>query len=481
MYLSLIFFQCDALISANLSHIVHFPSSPSYPSLVENSWTKETQRSPYCFAVPNTPTEVSQTLLALQSAGNGTGDWHIAIRSGGHGSDSQNSITDGVILDLSHLNATTYDAATKVASVGTGARWGNVYSDLQKQGVSVTGGRQSIVGVGGLILGGGVGWTTPRTGFACDNVVNFEVVLASGEVVNANASAHSDLWRALKGGSSNFGVVTRFDINTFPASNITIERRTTGPEYTDQFMAAIIDFTNLDQSFDENAMVWVISYFPGVGLTMTATEVNTVNNANTTSFDKFHDIPLISTTGKKSYTLPDAAAIDAPENVGAGAVTIANDPRVLRYCFEQHIELIASLNATVGKNFSTIIEMQPLPTYFSDISVQKGGNMLGLEQDGRNKLYFAMAVILTTPETIKLKPQVFQILSATVQKVITYAKTVQASEEFIYLPYAKAGQDPLGSYCSNNVHYMKEVSKHYDPERFFQRMVPGVFKIDRVD
>lgn len=107
--------------------------------------------------------------------------------------------------------------------------------------------------------------------------------------------------------------------------------------------------------------------------------------------------------------------------------------------------------------------------------------MLGLEQDGRNKLYFAMAVILTTPETIKLKPQVFQILSATVQKVITYAKTVQASEEFIYLPYAKAGQDPLGSYCSNNVHYMKEVSKHYDPERFFQRMVPGVFKIDRVD
>ena len=292
---------------------MHFPSSPSYPSLVENSWTKETQRSPYCFAVPNNASEVSQTILALQSASHGAGNWHIAIRSGGHGSDSQNSITDGVILDLSHLNATAYDAATKVASVGTGARWGNVYSDLQEQGVSITGGRQSVVGVGGLTLGGGVGWTTPRTGFACDNVVNFEVVLASGEIVNANASGHPDLWRALKGGSSNFGIVTRFDINTFPATNVTLERRTTGPEHTDQFIDAIVDFTNLDQSFDENAMVWVISYSPGTGLSMTATEVNTVNNANTTAFDKFNSIPLMATTGKKSYALPDVAAIDAPE------------------------------------------------------------------------------------------------------------------------------------------------------------------------
>lgn len=123
---------------------------------------------------------MSKTLVALSSAGNGAGDWHIAVRSGGHGSDNQNSITDGVIIDLSHLNAKVYDEATKVASIGTGARWGDVYADLEEHGVSVTGGRQSVVGVGGLTLGGGVGWTTPRTGLASDNVVNYEVVLVSG-------------------------------------------------------------------------------------------------------------------------------------------------------------------------------------------------------------------------------------------------------------------------------------------------------------
>lgn len=305
--------QCDALISANLSHVVHLASSPLYSTLVEGSWTADTQRTPYCFVVPSNTAEVSQSLAALNSAGNGAGDWHIAIRSGGHGSDNQNSITDGVIVDLSHLNATTYNSETKIASIGTGARWGEVYSELEDHGVSVTGGRQSPVGVGGLTLGGGVGWTTPRTGFACDNVVNYEVVLANGTFVNANASCHADLWRALKGGSSNFGIATRFDIDTFPAHNITLERRTIGPDHKDEFIAAIVDYANLDQSYDENAMVSVISYMPEAGITMTVTEVNTVNNANTTAFDKFNRMPLLATTGKESYTLPGVAAVGAPE------------------------------------------------------------------------------------------------------------------------------------------------------------------------
>jgi FAD/FMN-containing dehydrogenase len=218
-----------------------------------------------------------------------------------------------VVIDLTHLNATEYNPETKVASVGTGARWGEVYAELQEHEVGVTGGRQSPVGVGGLTLGGGVGWTTPRTGFGCDSVVNYEVVLANGEIVNANASCHADLWRALKGGSSNFGMVTKFDIDTFPARNITLERRAIGPKHTDEYIDTVVDYCNLDQSYDENAVVSVISYFPGAGITMTVTEVNTANNASTTAFEKFNRMPVMATTGKNSHTLPDVAVIDAPE------------------------------------------------------------------------------------------------------------------------------------------------------------------------
>jgi FAD/FMN-containing dehydrogenase len=287
---------------------VHLPSSPFYSSLVTNSWTLDTQRAPWCFVVPSTTDEVSQTLTALQSSGNGAGDWHIAIRSGGHGSDNANSIEQGVIIDLSHLNITTYNAATKVATVGTGARWGQVYAALEEFGVGVTGGREGVVGVGGLLLGGGVSWYTARTGFACDSVINYEVVLANGLVINANATDNSDLFRALKGGSGNFGIVTRFDLETFPARNLSIERRTIGSEHVDKFVDAVVGFTDLNESFHDNAMLAFITYSPQTeGITMKVTEVNTMNNANSTAFEAVNRIPALDPVIKETLTLAESA------------------------------------------------------------------------------------------------------------------------------------------------------------------------------
>ena len=107
--------------------------------------------------------------------------------------------------------------------------------------------------------------------------------------------------------------------------------------------------------------------------------------------------------------------------------------------------------------------------------------MLGLDRDPRNKLYFVLAVTLTAPESIKQQPQVLQELLATIERIKAFTKSVGASGQFVYLPYAKALQDPLGSYGADNVRYMKEISRRYDPARFFQRMVPDGFKVDRVD
>ena len=91
-----------------------------------------------------------------------------------------------------------------------------MYEKLNGTGLSVTGVRSSRGGIGGLALTGGHSFFASREGFVCDNVVNYEVVLASGAVVNANANDNSDLWIALRGGGNNFGVVTRFDFRTFP-------------------------------------------------------------------------------------------------------------------------------------------------------------------------------------------------------------------------------------------------------------------------
>jgi hypothetical protein len=140
------------------------------------------------------------------------------------------------------------------------------------------------------------------------------------------------------------------------------------------------------------------------------------------------------------------------------------------------------LKATIGpQNFSTIFDFQPLPSYFVDIGVQKGGNVLGLERDSRNKIVFASGVSLLSSNSDEQHPRVFQKVAALNQRVEAFSKSVGSSEEFVYLPYANALQDPIGSYGAANVEYIRQVAKKYDPRGFFQSRVPGGFKIDRVD
>ncbi|KAF7531293.1 hypothetical protein G7054_g8995 [Neopestalotiopsis clavispora] len=483
------FQPCDALIAANLSHAVHLPSSPLYSSLVANgSWGIDTRKQPYCFVLPSSAVEVSETLVALRDAGSGAGDWHIAIRSGGHGSDNSNNIATGVTIDLTQLNATTYDPAANVASLGTGARWLSVYEELEDYGVTVTGGRQGIVGVGGLLLGGGISWHTARTGFACDSVVNYEVVLASGEIVNANASANSDLWRALKGGGSNFGIVTRFDVEAFPAKNLSIETRIFAEEHADEVADAIAGFTDRDQSFEDDAMLTILSYnFENNGSSFTVTGINTMNIANSTALSTFRNIAPSTPGMTQSLTLAASSSQGNPLsgtalNAGTGSLTISNDPRVLRYCFEEHASIVKDLKVSIGsESFSTIMDFQPFPSYFANISVEKGGNMLGLERDPRNKVVVALGVSLLGADSREQYPMVLQKVTAVNERIVAFAKSLGSSQEFVYLPYADARQDPIGSYGAANVEHIRQVANKYDPDGFFQHRVPGGFKVSRVD
>ena len=98
---------------------------------------------------------------------------------------------------------------------GPALNWGQVYSALVPYGKIVIGGRLKDIGTGGLTLGGGIHYFTNKYGFAMDNVVSYEVVTADGKIVDASATCNPDLFWALKGGSNNFGIVTKFTYKTF--------------------------------------------------------------------------------------------------------------------------------------------------------------------------------------------------------------------------------------------------------------------------
>ena len=139
-------------------------------------------------------------------------DLAVSVRSGGHSPIGHSTNTGGIVIDLAHLDEVeVLDADRRLVRVGGGATWGKVSATLDPYGFALTAGDTADVGVGGLTLGGGMGWMVRRHGLAIDNLVGARVVTADGRLVTASAEEHADLFWALRGGGGNFGVVVDFD------------------------------------------------------------------------------------------------------------------------------------------------------------------------------------------------------------------------------------------------------------------------------
>lgn len=126
----------------------------------------------------------------------------------------------------------------------------------------MAGGREGNVGVGGLLLGGGNTFFTARKGFACDNVVGYEVVLADGRVVQATAEENEDLFRVLKGGGNNFGVVTSFTMETVVCGHVWGGMTFFGRDQITAAIEGVKEFTDRVEEDVHNNLVCIFTYMP---------------------------------------------------------------------------------------------------------------------------------------------------------------------------------------------------------------------------
>jgi len=140
----------------------------------------------------------------------------LTVRSGGHGSDPA---AGGVVIDLADLAAIEL-AEGGLVHVGGGAHWGEVAATLAPHSLGITSGDTSEVGVGGLALGGGIGWLARTHGLTVDILREVELVTAAGQVLVVNDEQHRELFWALRGGGGNFGVATRFTFEAAPVDGL---------------------------------------------------------------------------------------------------------------------------------------------------------------------------------------------------------------------------------------------------------------------
>lgn len=178
-------------------------------------WNGMIERSPGCIVRPSDEVDV-QRCVGFAAAH----DLPLAIKGGGHNVAGHALCDGGMVLDLSSMRAVGVDPDRRRVWVQGGATWADLDGATARFGLATTGGVISTTGVGGLTLGGGIGWLVGAHGMAIDNLRSANVVTAGGDIVHTDEQAHPDLFWALRGGGGNFGVVTTFEFEVYPLTEV---------------------------------------------------------------------------------------------------------------------------------------------------------------------------------------------------------------------------------------------------------------------
>lgn len=464
---------CEALARAGLGDLLYFAGDGEYNGTMTSYYAMQ-EVQPTCILKPKSSKDVAKAVKVLNTAEGRS--YLVAVRSGGHAPYASNNVQGGVTIDLGRLNSVNYKGCkggSGVAFVGSGARWGEVYSVLEPKEVMVGGGREGHVGVGGFLLGGGFSWYSGKRGMCADDVLGYEVVLADGNIVMATNTRNKDLFKALKGGLNNLGIVTRFDIRTFAAHDVyggvMAFPWTSNEAVVEKFVAMVDSESHIDTGFV--SLSWSpASPSPNVAF-ITA---NTDGVGNSTIFSGLTDLsPLVDYRSKTplSGLTAQLASTLGLYNVWY-TLSFHNTIDMGRKVIQVFDALVAELQGQIDEPIQLIFVLTPLPKSYG----KKGaGNILGLDKLEKNSIVLQPEVILPTDAHRQLLQGKLRDATAEIE---AYAKRSGQHTDFLYINYANPEQNPLASYGAENGEFLYSTAKKYDPSGYFQTSVAGEFKLD---
>ncbi|ETS82461.1 hypothetical protein PFICI_04337 [Pestalotiopsis fici W106-1] len=464
--------SCCAQIAVVLGDLVHLPGTGLYNATETSYWsTQEAVLVPGCVVLPQTSTDVADFISTVSRITNCS----FAIKTQGHApAAGAANINGGPTLDLSWLNFTDISADFSTARVGAGSSWSNVYDTLQPYNKTVTGGRNGAVGVGGLTIGGGISYYSPQVGWTCDTVVNFEVVLSSGDIVNANSTSNPDLYRALKGGGNNFGVVTAIDFYTIDAVPLRAGHLFQSQDYAEQILRAFARIASAND-YDVHASIVTSFIFNQTTRewTIVSVPIYTLPEMEPEVYKELFAIPNITELTTATIESISTLATEAPYAQKYQAFftsTYAADGDLL-------VALFSIANESLGcdsypADVSISMTFEPLPTIMTRHGEKK--NSLGTSPSDGNGVILLISVSWSNSASTLSAERIGREL---IYKLDDAACTVDKLRKFRYLNYASPAQDPLKSYGEDNLAMLRNVSRHSDPQGMFQTRVPGGFKL----
>lgn len=306
-----------------------------------------------------------------------------------------------------------------------------------------------------------------------------QVVIADGTILQVNPTSHADLYWSLRGGGNNFGIVTRFDLSTFPQGMMWGGSRTYMIDKQADLINAFVGYAqDQETSPDLNAaLIMAVAYAQGTFLTVTDLEYARPLT-NPEIFHSFLDIPAVADTiGIKSLsniTLEFKSVNPSGLRESYWTATFKPDTNLITYIVNLFkTSILALQNHTSG----TIIPSATFQIISTDMLTQmtkKGGNALGLHPSDGPLLLFQLSPMW---QNEKDDADIMRVMSEIISRSIAYAKARDLYNGYMYMNYASQYQDVIGSYGAGNKGRLKQVSGRYDPDSVFQRLEPGYFKL----
>lgn len=437
---------------------------------------------------PETAADVAAALTVLRHT-----SCSFAVKSGNHGKwAGESSISGGVLIDLGGMRQIKLSKDRSIVSLGPGNSWGEVFSALEPLGLTVVGGRSAGVGVGGFLLGGklihgvasefqsdevhsgGISWYSNLYGLGCDNIVAYEVVLANGSIVSASKDSLPDLYKALRGGTGNFGIVTMFHVKVYPytgmwAGHKAFERKY-GAEATKGFIdAGLISDSEDPKSFCLLSLITENKVWRwGVSLTY----CDAVEKP--AAFRAIDAIPALRTDCDMRSQTKVALQMEAtyPKWLQYCIWTVATqvDVTTLRICCDIWMEELQPLSVDV-EGLLPVLSIQYMTAGVIAGAGRNGGNVTGLARTQPFILYCAEPRWIHARDDMRVNAAINRAF----KRMSVESKRLGTGHDYLYSNYSSQYQDALSSYGASSNEFLRKVSRKYDSDAVFQTLRSGGF------